>query len=138
MRMQTCGKSQQKACRPLPIEGSVSGAEVVDLNAESSPEVYVYVTSTGSGSYGSLMAYAATRRISLSETVLPPLTEAAAKGYLERDALAVLEGVLGRRFPVYWDQDSNAQPTGGMRQLQYKLVPGEASWQPRLARTSEF
>jgi len=52
--------------------------------------------------------------------------------------LAVLEGELGRRFPVYRDQDSNAQPTGGMRQLHYSLVHGEASWQLRLARTSEF
>ena len=118
------------------IDGSVSGAEVADLNADGSPEVYVYVTSAGSGSYGSLVAYATNRRKSLSEIVLPPLADdkAASKGYMGHDAFAVLEGVLGRRFPIYRDGDSNAQPSGGMRQLQYKLVPGEASWQLKLDR----
>jgi hypothetical protein len=120
------------------IDGSVSGAEVADLDADGSPEIYVYVTSAGSGSYGSLVAYAANQRKSLSEIVLPPLTEEAAKGYMGHDEFAVLEGVLGRRFPVYRDGDSNVRPTGGMRQLQYKLVPGEASWQLRLDRMSEF
>jgi hypothetical protein len=120
------------------IDGSVSGAEVADLDADGSPEIYVYVTSAGSGSYGSLVAYAANHRKSLSEIVLPPLTAAAAQGYMGHDEFAVLEGVLGRRFPVYRDGDSNVRPTGGMRQLQYKLVPGEASWQLRLDRMSEF
>lgn len=99
MRMPTCGRSQQKVRRPLRIEGSVSGAEIDDLNADGSPEGYV--TSAGSGSYGSLVAYAANHRKSLSEIVLPPLSEAAAKGYLGHDEFAVFEGTLGRRFPIY-------------------------------------
>ena len=82
-----CGKSQQTACRPLRSKGSVSGAEVADPNADGSPKVYV--TSAGSGSYGSLVAYAANHRKSLSEIVLPPLPHL-----------------------------SGAQLTGGMRQLQ--------------------
>jgi hypothetical protein len=120
------------------IDGTVSGAEVADLNVDGSPEVYVYVTSAGSGSYGSLTAYAANRRKSLSEISLPPLTEAAAQGYMGHDEFAVLEGVLGRRFPIYCATDSNAKPTGGMRQLQYTLVPGEANWQLKLDRVVEF
>ncbi len=112
------------------INGTVTGAEVADLNVDGSPEVYVYVTSAGSGSYGSLVAYSANRRRSLSEIYLPPIAEdkVASKGYMGHDEFAVLEGVLGRRFPVYRDTDTNATPTGGMRQLQYKLFPGEASW----------
>lgn len=84
------------------------------------------------------MANAANRRKSLGEIVLPPLTDVAAKAFLGHDEIVVLEAVRGRRFPVCRDQDSNARPTGGMRQLQYTFVPGEASWQLRLARTSEF
>jgi hypothetical protein len=34
--------------------------------------------------------------------------------------------------------DSNANPTGGMRQLQYKLVPGEASWLLELDKVVEY
>lgn len=120
------------------IDGMVSGAEVADLNSDGSPEVYVYVTSAGSGSYGSLAAYAANRRKSLSEIFLPPLTDADAQGYMGHDAFAVLEGVLGRRFPIYRAADSNAKPTGGMRQLQYRLVPGEAGWVLKLDQVAEF
>ncbi|MFZ4859116.1 MAG: PliI family lysozyme inhibitor of I-type lysozyme [Desulfuromonadaceae bacterium] len=122
------------------IEGIVTGAEVADINADGSPEIYVYAISAGSGSYGSLIAYSANRRASLSEIYLPPLAEdrVLSTGYMGHDQFAVLEGVLGRRFPVYLNTDSNAKPTGGMRQLQYKLVPGEAGWVLRLDRTVEY
>lgn len=118
------------------VDGSCTGAEVNDLNADGSPEVYVYINSAGSGSYGSLAAYAANRRKSLSDIYLPPLEQHqdAARGYQGHDEFAVLEGTFVRRFPVYRDGDTNAKPTGGMRQLQYKLVPGEANWQLRLDR----
>lgn len=112
------------------INGTVTNAQVADLNGDGSPEIYVYVTSAGSGSYGSLVAYSANRRKSLSDIYLPPLTEnkVASKGYMGHDEFAVGEGVLVRRFPVYRDTDTNANPTGGTRELHYKLVPGEAGW----------
>jgi hypothetical protein len=59
--------------RPMSreIDGTVTGAEVADLNRDGSPELYVYVTSAGSGSYGSLVAYSSNKRKSLSEIYLP-------------------------------------------------------------------
>jgi len=122
------------------INGTVTGAEVADLNVDGSPEIYVYVTSAGSGSYGSLVAYSANRRKSLSEIYLPPVTQdkVASKGYMGHDEFAVVESVLVQRFPVYRDTDANAKPTGGMRQLQYKLVPGEAGWLLQVDRVVEY
>jgi len=122
------------------IDGQVTRAEVADLNVDGSPELYVYVVSAGSGSYGSLVAYSANKRKSLSEIYLPPVTDspAAAKGYLGHDDFAVVEGTLVRRFPVYREGDTNAAPTGGVRQLQYKLKPGEAGWVLRLDRVVEY
>jgi hypothetical protein len=122
------------------INRTVTGAEVADLNADGSPEIYVYVTSAGSGSYGSLVAYAANRRKSLSEIYLPPVTQdkVAAKGYMGHDEFAVVEDVLVRRFPIYRDTDTNVHPTGGTRQLQYKLVPGEAGWVLKIDRVVEY
>jgi hypothetical protein len=32
-----------------------------------------------------------------------------------------------QRFPIYKEGDTNSKPTGGMRQIQYKLKNGEAS-----------
>jgi hypothetical protein len=122
------------------IDGTVTGAEAADLNGDGSPEIYVYVTSAGSGSYGSLVAYSANRRKSLSEIYLLSETRytTASQGYMGHDEFAVVENVLVRRFPVYRDADTNAKPTGGMRQLQYKLIPGEASWVLKLDRVVEY
>ena len=50
----------------------------------------------------------------------------------------VLENVLGRRFPIYREGDTNAGPLGKTRQLQYKLVPGEAGWILRLTDITEY
>jgi len=122
------------------IDGTVTGAEVADLNVDGSPEIYVYVTSAGSGSYGSLVAYSANRRKSLSEIYVPPLTQnkAASKGYMGHDEFAVVESTLIQRFPVYREGDTNARPTGGMRQLQYKLHPGEAGWVLKVDRVVDY
>ena len=112
------------------IEGTVTLAEVADLNVDGSPEVYVYVTSAGSGSYGSLVAYSSNRKKSLSEIYLPPLADdpEASKGYMGHDEFRVVESSLVRRFPVYRDGDTNAKPTGGTRQISYRLKAGEAGW----------
>jgi hypothetical protein len=54
------------------------------------------------------------------------------------DQFAVVENALVQRFPIYRDTDTNARPTGGTRQLQYKLVPGEAGWILQLDRRVEY
>lgn len=122
------------------VEGQITQAEVADLNADGSPELYVYIRSAGSGSYGTLVAFSANRRRSLSEIHLPPISDdaKAAQGYMGHDQLAVVEDTLVRRFPIYKDGDSNAAPSGGVRQMQYKLKPGEASWQLKLDRVVEY
>ncbi len=119
-------------------DGTVTGAQVADLDGNGSPEIYIYTTSAGSGSYGDLIAYAANNRKSLSEIYLPPLSESedAALGYMGHDTFAITENSLVRRFPVYLAEDTNATPSGGLRQLSYQLEPGEAGWVLRLTTVS--
>jgi hypothetical protein len=54
------------------------------------------------------------------------------------DEFAVVERVLVRRFPVYKPGDTNSNPTGGMRQIAYKLFSGEAGWVLRVERVDNF
>jgi hypothetical protein len=140
LRVQPSGLKADNTLIDRPIEGTVTGAEVADLNVDGSPELYVYVTSAGSGSHGSLVAYAANKGKSLSEIYLPPIEEdkAAAQGYMGHDEFAVVEGTLVRCFPVYKDGDTNAKPTGGTRQIQYKLKAGEAGWVLRPDKTVQY
>ena len=110
------------------VNGRVVGAEVADLNGNGTPEIYVYVQGAGSGSYGELVAYAVGSGSDLSPIDLQELTGSAAQGYRGHDQFRVVEGCLVRLFPIYKPGDSNAQATGGERQICYKLKAGEASW----------
>lgn len=120
----------KKLIKPITqtVNGTVIGAEVADLNSNSLPEIYVYVQSAGSGSYGELVAYSVINSDQLSPIYMQELTGAPAKGYQGHDEFSVVEGCLVRRFPIYKPSDSNAKATGGLRQICYKLHNGEASW----------
>jgi hypothetical protein len=128
------GQMQEEA------NGTITGVEIEDLNADGYPEIYVYVTSAGSGSYGSLIAYASNRNKSLREIYLPSIEDnpEISKGYIGHDKFAVGEGAFVRRFPVYREGDANAHPTGGARQIQYKLESGEGRLVLRQDRVLEL
>jgi hypothetical protein len=133
----TAGLEIDNSAWSQEVDGTVTGAEVADLNADGSPEVYVYVKSNGADEKGSVIAYVANNRKSLSIASMAPLsdTPGAAAGYQGQDEFAVLENVLGRRFPIHGE---NGGLTGKTRQLQYKLTAGEAGWTLTLDRITEF
>lgn len=124
----------------LEIDGSVSGAEVADIDNNQSPEIYIYVTSSGSGSFGSLVAYSANNRKSITPISMPDIAEDKKlnNGYMGHDEFAIIENSLSRRFPVYKPDDTNSKPTGGMRQVTYKLSPGEAGWVLHVKRVDTY
>lgn len=106
--------------------GEVVGSEIADLDGNGFPEVYVFVRGAGSGSYGEVIAYASNKNKSMSEVYLSELSNSS--GYMGHDIFTLEGNFLLRKFPVYKDGDSNAEPTGGVRQIRYKLKPGEAGW----------
>jgi hypothetical protein len=137
LKIVASGRLSRKVTLQSEVDGTVTGAEVADLDGNGWPEIYVYVTSSGSGSFGSVVAHAVNRGKSITPIFLPDLTDdpAASQGYLGHDRFAVEGQKLVRRFPVYLPGDSNAAPTGGERQLHYQLVAGEASWQLKTTAT---
>lgn len=119
------------------VDGNVTAAEVDDLNSDGRPELVLSVVSAGSGSYGTVLAWSASKGHTLLPIYLPELTAAQLKGYMGHDRFAVVRGTLVRSFPLYRDGDSNAKPTGGTRQIEYKMVTGEASWLFQPIRTTD-
>ena len=111
------------------IEGTVSNIEVDDINTDGSPELMIYITSSGSGSYGTAIGFSGNNNKSMSEITIPRIVDnpKTNKGYMGHDEFALVEGTLVQRFPIYKEGDTNSKPTGGMRQIQYKLKNGEAS-----------
>jgi len=122
------------------IDGNVTHAEIEDLNSDGSPEVLAYISSAGSGSYGSVIGYSVNNKKSMSQVYLPPITEdpELSEGYMGHDEFAIVETTFARRFPVYKAGDSNNNPTGGIRQVQYKLVDGEASRYFKVDKVVEY
>lgn len=114
----------------IEANGVITGVGVDDCDKNGFPEIYVFVTSSGSGSYGSLIAYASNNNKSLSQIYLPPLDESPelSQGYMGHDRFNVGEGLLIRNFPIYRSGDSNTKPSGGTRQIQYRLVASESGW----------
>jgi len=108
--------------------GSLTGSEVEDLNSDGRPELILFVTSAGSGSYGSVIAWSASQGHTLLPITMPDLSGKLAQGYMGHDQFAVVETTLMRRFPIYRPGDTNAKPTGGTRQISYKLVAAEAGF----------
>ena len=112
------------------LDGSAYRAEVADIDGNGWPEVYVFARSAGSGSYGSLVAYAVNNGRSATPIYLPPLDQnpEVLPGYMGHDRFSVEENRLLRRFPLYLNSDANAAPSGGTRALHYRLEPGESGW----------
>jgi len=120
------------------INGEVVHSEIGDLNIDGSPEILVYLTE-GNNNYGSLVGYSVNNDKSMSGIYLPPLAESPelSQGYFGHDEFAIVENTLVRRFPLY-SENQEPQPTGATRQIQYKLVDGEASRLFQVEKTMEY
>jgi hypothetical protein len=117
------------------------GVKMADLNRDGLPEIYIFTMSAGSGSYGNVVAYSTNHKKTLSSIYFPEIIPSSkeAKGYMGHDKFTIMEHSLVRRFPIYKENDSNAKPTGGTRELEYRLKEGkEASWQLKLVKTIEY
>ncbi len=122
------------------VDGVVYRAEIGDLNGDGRPEVFAYVSSAGSGSYGSLVAYVIDDNLQLNPITLQELgaDDAVSSGYMGHDEFAVVEDSLVRRFPLYDSGDVNAAPTAGTRNVVYKLHDTEDGWALTVARVNNY
>lgn len=107
----------------------VEHVAVGDLNIDGHPELYVFLQDGTPGRYGALIAYSPNRGRSLSEIYLPPIEGELADGYAGHDEMEIVESCLCRRFPL---------EGGRTRQIQYRLVPGEAGWLLHIDKILEY
>ncbi|MCD6597331.1 MAG: PliI family lysozyme inhibitor of I-type lysozyme, partial [Bacteroidales bacterium] len=124
----------------MEIDGYITNAEIEDLNSDGYPEILIYTVSAGSGSYGNVIGYSVNNGKSLSQIYFPNIADnpKANKGYMGHDEFAVVETTLIQRFQIYNEGDTNANPTGNIRQIQYKLKEGEASRQFVIDKILEY
>lgn len=137
--IRTFGQDEGNEVFEHAISGEVTGAEAADLNQDGYPEILVFVTEAGSGSYGNVIGYSSNNGKSMTQVQFPPTAENPKinQGYMGHDSFSTAEDTLVQTFPVFKLTDSNANPTGPTRQVQYVLVDGSPARRFVVARTFE-
>ena len=140
LRIQPNGPDIENQEIKMEVIGQVVNAEIEDLNSDGYPEVLIFTVSAGSGSYGDVIGFSVNAGKSLSRIHFPEITDnsEASKGYMGHDEFAIVESTLVRRYRTYENKDTNAKPTGIMRQIQYKLTKGENSSQFVIDKIDEY
>ncbi|MFD0726294.1 hypothetical protein [Lysobacter brunescens] len=124
-----------------PLKKTVAGlfksAEMTDLDADGEPEIYVFMQSADTGDRASVIVVASDQGRRMVEVSMPDLAADAknSAGYRGKDEFAIVEKVLARRFPLH---DDRGEPTGTMRQMQYKLAKGANGPELKLDQVAEF
>ena len=104
-------------------DGSIAGKWLTNLGGNEYPELIIWMTGSGSGSYATVHLYWMTADGPRFEdaTALP---EPAQEGYMGHDSVFVADHQLTRCFPVYRDGDPNAQSAGTKRCVVYNSMMG--------------
>lgn len=105
---------------------------LTDLDKNGFEEIYLISESAGSGSYQTIYGIASNKDKSAKSIYIPPVSEIKNKnifaGFMGHNKFFLNEGKLLNLFPVYQEGDSNSNPSGGERKIQYQLISGEAGW----------
>jgi hypothetical protein len=114
------------------IDGEIIYSEIADMNSDGNPEIYIYTNSLkDKRNYAELTAFSVNNGVSLSEIYLESLSEnkKALENFEGNDEFRVVETTLVRRFPIKGNKT---------KQIQYKLISGEASWQLKVDKILEY
>jgi len=107
-------------------------ALIADVNGDGFDELYIITRGAGSGSYAQVYGFSSNKDKSVTPIYVPELSDddfvATFKGYMGHDKFYVEGNKLLRKYPIYKKEDSNNNPTGGEKVLEYKLKAGENSW----------
>jgi len=112
----------------FPIKGKILKAAIDDLNDDGLPDIVICVYTGNNGEIGNIISATFDKP---NKTMVPiifpdiyndPKLREGYKGY---DVFSLVIGTLIRKFPIYLPTDAVGKPTGGIRTIQYKAMPGE-------------
>lgn len=140
LKITPVGLEIQKDAVKHAIKGfKVTGADIGDLNLDSSPEVFIYLEAINNPSERKLIGYSVNNGKSMSQVALPSIlkNKKVNKGYKGYDEMAIVESTFCQRFPIYTEKPTNHR-SGKTRQIQYKLVNGEAGRVLKIDKIIEY
>lgn len=113
----------------LEIKARVLSAEIDDLNNDGFPEVIIFIMDPKGNK--SLFCISSKENERMDPIFFPDITDdmRLSKGYRGQDEFKLVEGILFRKFPIFDTDTAIKQPTNKVRQILYRVIPGEqGSW----------
>lgn len=109
------------------VKGRIKKTEIDDLNNDGYPDIVLYVFSGDSLQKGTVIGISSEKNQSVTPIVFPDVMDdqKLREGYKGFDDFNLMEGTLMRRYPLYVTDSLGSRPTGKMRQVLYRVVPGE-------------
>lgn len=109
------------------VKGRIRRAEVDDVNRDNFPDLVLYVYHDDTLNKGNVICISSESNTSLKPIVFPDIADdpKLREGYRGSDEFMLMEGMLTRRFPLFSTDSTGAQPTGKIRQVMYRIVPGD-------------
>lgn len=138
VRLEPRGLSSDSRVQTFEKDAPLTRVLFEDMTGDGIQELFLIFTTPGSGSHGSVLAFSTNRKKALTDIVIEEPKAKDLESYMGHDEFELVENTFVRRFPVYKSGDTNAKPSGGWRQFQYKLRSGEAAWHLRLDRVVSF
>ena len=123
----------------LELKGRVLSAEVDDLNNDGFPDIIIFVMDANEKL--SLFSIASRENERIEPIYFPDITNdmQLSKGYRGKDEYKLVEGVLFRKFPIYESDTSIKTPTNKVRQIMYRVVPGDqGTWRFKSFKSFEM
>lgn len=101
------------------IEGTITDAQIEDLDGDGFPEILIYVSTADEHQYGTVIGYSVNEKKSLTPISFTDIRAGAGtgKGYQGHDKFYAGDGQLIRSYPVYEEDKA----TGSTKQLYYTL-----------------
>ncbi len=126
----------------IEVKGRITKAEVDDLNNDGFPDLVIYVFNGGPKNTGTVIGVSSDKNQGFAPIFFPDLNDdlKLRVGYTGNDEFLLMEGTLMRKFPIYETSDTaNSKPTGIIRQIQYRVMPGDRGAQKfKVSRSYEL
>ena len=107
------------------VYGKVTKAFADDFNDDGQPDLVICVYSGDNGEIGTVVGISYNTDKHMVPVYFPDvyLDAKLREGYKGHDVFTDLTGTLLRKFPIYLPTDAPDKPTGGVRTVQYKVMP---------------
>lgn len=113
------------------VKGKITKVAIDDLTDDGQPDIILCVYNGQDDVIGNVVgimydkAEKALKPIIFNDIYSDPKLR---DGYKGHDVFSLVIGTLIRKFPIYLPNDAPDKPTGGIRTVQYKAMPGERGY----------